>query len=204
MIFLPNVGERLQWVDEVNSILSKKDLGYRVEGNVVMTDFDIVMGHFSSNRALLNTIPETKQILFHYMRGLDKISISVKILMQQLQTLRELSKIKIGNTYYFFRVEDRTILREEDIRKLEEGYQNLVESFRAVARKYLYTLLAGVEELQQKIAEQQLQSAMFGQPTQMQTYPQYPQQAQTGIQQYPQYPAQPGDQNQLNNRRFQQ
>ena len=143
---------KFDWIAEVNTILSKDEIGVEVRGGRAMSEVDIVLNHFSSNLSIINAIPETKQILFAYLRAMEKIAITLKELFRERMMIRMKSiPIKIGDKMYYLNPEDNTIYSEEEIRMIEQAYRYLQAALRQLGRKYLYTLLAGIPpEMEQK------------------------------------------------------
>jgi len=188
MIFLNR--ENFEWITEVNKILSKRELGFQPRGQGRFeTDYDIILAHFNSNLSLLNAIPETKQILFAYLRVLDRFAILAKKLLKELQTIKSrLQYIKVGGRVVFFYPEDKSIFTLDDIEGLETAYSNIMEAFRNLARKYIFTLLSGIDT-GERDEEQQVEGKI--QPPPIPPAPQYPsyylhpQQPHLPQQQYP-------------------
>ena len=144
MMVLPIDDRRFEWVKDVDNILSKANLEIRMEGNRIISDYDIVLSHIASNLSLLYSIPEAKVILNAYRRAMEKIAASAKRLWKELLLIQKAKPILVGKQLYYV-LNDGTIFREKDIRPLEEAYENLQEAFKQITRAYLYTLISGVE-----------------------------------------------------------
>jgi len=143
-MYMPIDDKKFNWVNDVDNILSKAQLEIRVEGTRVISDYDVVLSHISSNLSLLYSIPEAKVILNAYRRALEKIASAAKRIWRELANIQKAKPIKVGDTVYYI-LPDKTVFREKDIRLLEEAYENLQESFRQIARAYIYTLISGTE-----------------------------------------------------------
>ena len=140
------------WIKRVNEILSRRQLGVIKKGeDIYETDYDIILAHFNSNLSLLSAIPETKEILFSYLRVLDRLSITAKNLLNELGKIGKLRSKKMGaieieGRVYFYSPEDSAIYKPEEVEMLQRAYQNVQEAFRNLARKYIFTLLSGIEK----------------------------------------------------------
>jgi len=151
---IPIREEQFGWIYQANEILSKKELLIEIKGDRIISDYDVILSLFSSNLTLLHAIPETKKILYGYLRTLERLAMIAKYLFYELTRLEKAIVIKVEDKYYYL-MDDNTILKEEDRRMLEEAYRNVMEAFRRIARAYIYTLLAGIETEGRREIEQQ-------------------------------------------------
>jgi len=157
-----------EWVHEVNRILSKTELGIRREGDRIVSDYDVILSHFSSNLSSLYAIPETKLILSAYLRILEKLGSVAKSLFYMLSSVDITKRILIvsGNfrEEFFFNSLDKSYYSKKELKYLEDAYHNIMEAFRQIARKYIYTLLAGIQPIIEEAQPETL--PQFQQPQQ--------------------------------------
>jgi len=136
--------KNFDWIRNVEDILSKETLEIRQEGTKIVSDYDLVLSHFSGNLSLLYALPEAKEILNAYRRSMERIATAVKRIYKELSKLRNATKIYLDDEPYFLQ-EDNTIFKQEDINVFEEAIYNLQEAFRQLGRSYLYTLISAIE-----------------------------------------------------------
>jgi len=147
---MPGLNE-FQWINEVNNILSKEQIGMRKIGDRIESEMDIVLSYLSSNLTVLYTIPQTKLILNNYLKAMEKIAMASKFLFSELVAIETGLKnktvvlIKVGNEIFYFNQIDKTAFKESEIRMLQEAYRNMMEAFRRLARRFIHVLLNGVD-----------------------------------------------------------
>ena len=141
--------ERLEWINEVNNILSKIDIGIVKRGDNIINELDVVLNYFSSNVSIIDVIPEAKKILFHYLKVLERIATLIKHYNNELLNMQNAKLIKIGDKFYIL-LPDHTIISEEDREKFLMAYRNAIESFKRTARYYIYTLLCGLQKREEQ------------------------------------------------------
>jgi len=156
-MMVPIDDRKFDWIRNVDEILSKANLEITRKGDRIVSDYDIVLSHISSNLSIIYTIAEAKPILNQYRKAMEKIASNVKKLWEELLRLQQARIIAITtdpddkeNYELVYLLPDNTILADDDVQKLQEAYQNLQEAFRQLARAYLYTLISAIEMMPQQ------------------------------------------------------
>ena len=144
MASIPIDKKNFEWIPNVEDILSKESLQIRQEGTKIVSDYDVVLSHFSGNLSLLYAIPEAKEILNAYRRSMERIATAVKRIYNERSKLQKAIKIYINNEPFYLQT-DNTIFKVDDINVFEEAIYNLQEAFRQLGRSYLYTLISAIE-----------------------------------------------------------
>lgn len=139
--------ELREWITNLNERLSTQEV-----------DFDAILSQLHSHTGILYEMQETKAIIPAYLRALSVIARAAKAIRAELQYVESNKQLVLIEAEdwkeLLIYLPDGTFYTRQDLQKVMDIYNMLVEAFRTIAQRTAYTILAGIEDEERRIYEE--------------------------------------------------
>lgn len=140
----------MEWINKINDIINKQSFDITKVGDNVYNELDIVLSLIQTNTDLSSLKLEVKNYVSLLSNVLEKISLLAKEIALLRGSFDLRKSIIVGDKIYYYNYRIDAYLEENDVKKLEEAHRRCLDLFKRFARKIIYLIVTGKEEMKEE------------------------------------------------------